>query len=42
MDSKIKFGYWYVRGAGQVCRLVLAYSGLQWENIKYMTKEAWF
>lgn len=42
MDQKIKYGYWGVRGAGQVGRLLLAYTGATWENVKYTTREDWF
>ena len=38
MDNKIKFGYWGVRGAGQVSRHLLAYTGAQWEDVKYVTR----
>lgn len=42
MDQKVKYGYWGVRGAGQVGRLLLAYTGANWENIKYTSREEWF
>ena len=42
MDNKIKFGYWGVRGAGQVSRHLLAYTGAQWEDVKYVTRQGWF
>lgn len=37
MEGKIKLGYWELRGRGQVLRLLLAYSGLEWEDVKYKT-----
>jgi glutathione S-transferase len=42
MSDKIVFGYWGIRGLGQVARLLLAYSGLAWEDHKYLEKEKWF
>lgn len=42
MDNKIKLGYWGIRGLGQVSRLLLAYSGLAWEDVKYLTREDWY
>jgi len=38
----IKLGYWQLRGRGQVLRLLLAYSGLQWEEVKYDNPGKWF
>lgn len=29
-SSKITLGYWNLRGRGQVLRLLLAYTGLEW------------
>ena len=37
----MKHGYWGIRGAGQVSRLLLAYSGLEWEDVKYVDREKW-
>jgi hypothetical protein len=31
MADKIKLGYWGIRGMGQTPRLLLAYTGLNWE-----------
>jgi len=42
MDNQITFGYWNIRGLGQVSRLILAYSGLSWHDQKYATPEEWF
>ena len=30
MDNQFVLGYWKLRGRGQVPRLLLAYSGLNW------------
>jgi hypothetical protein len=35
MAQEIVFGYWGIRGLGQVPRLLLAYSGLHWKDVKY-------
>jgi len=32
---KVIFGYWGVRGRGQVLRLLLAYTEAKWEDKKY-------
>lgn len=42
MTDSITLGYWGIRGLGQVPRLLLAYSGLSWNNKAYVTREAWF
>ena len=42
MDQKITFGYWGTRGRGQVSRLLLAYTGAVWEDLKYTEPEQWF
>lgn len=42
MADHIRYGYWGVRGAGQVGRLLLAYTGAQWEDVKYTVRENWF
>jgi glutathione S-transferase len=41
-NQKIKLGYWATRGRGQIPRLLLAYSGLEWENVAYVGAEKWF
>lgn len=33
--AKVKLGYWKVRGRGQVPRLLLAYSGVDFEDYSY-------
>jgi hypothetical protein len=35
MENKITFGYWGIRGLGQVSRLLLAYGGLDWTDHQY-------
>jgi glutathione S-transferase len=40
--SKLVFGYWKVRGLGQPLRLLLAYSGLDFEDVQYDSREKWF
>lgn len=42
MTEKITFGYWGIRGLGQVSRLLLAYTGAVWEDVKYGAPEQWF
>lgn len=41
-SSKITLGYWNLRGRGQVLRLLLAYTGLEWEEKTYAGPETWF
>lgn len=38
----VRYGYWGVRGNGQIGRLLLAYVGANWEDVKYTTPESWF
>jgi glutathione S-transferase len=40
--SNIKFGYWRVRGRGQVPRLLLSYTGALWEDVQYTQPDQWF
>lgn len=42
MNNKITLGYWGIRGLGQVPRLLLAYTGAIWEDVKYTAPEQWF
>jgi glutathione S-transferase len=42
MADTIKLGYWGIRGQGHVARLLLAYSGLKWENVAYTDHNQWF
>ena len=37
----MKLGYWAFRGAGHISRLSLAYSGLEWEDVKHVDREKW-
>lgn len=39
---KVKLGYWAIRGLAQVPRLLLAYSGVQFEDYYYSNTEQWF
>ena len=38
----MKFGYWKIRGLGQVPRLVLAYTGQEFTEEQYEGREKWF
>lgn len=40
--SKIKLGYWKVRGLGQPLRLLLSYTGLDFEEVQYDNPDKWF
>lgn len=42
MEGKLKLGYWALRGRGQVLRLLLAYTGLDWEETTYKDASQWF
>lgn len=42
MSDKVILGYWGTRGVAQVSRLLLAYVGAVWENVKYTAREQWF
>lgn len=42
MEGKFKLGYWGIRGRGQVLRLLLAYTGLDWEETTYKDASQWF
>jgi glutathione S-transferase len=42
MEGKLKLGYWGMRGRGQVLRLLLAYTGLDWEEVTYKEPSQWF
>jgi hypothetical protein len=42
MDNKITLGYWGIRGLAQTPRLILAYSGLNWQDHRYASREEWF
>jgi glutathione S-transferase len=40
--NKVTIGYWAIRGRGQIPRLLLAYTGAVWEDVKYTAPEQWF
>lgn len=40
--GKVTLGYWGIRGLAQVPRLLLAYTGAVWEDVKYTQREQWF
>lgn len=42
MADKVIHGYWGTRGAGQTSRLLLAFAGAVWEDVKYTAPEQWF
>mgnify|MGYP001332628412 CR=1 FL=1 len=42
MTDKVVLGYWGIRGLAQVSRLLLAYTGAVWEDVKYTQREQWF
>ena len=42
MENKIILGYWPIRGFGQIPRLLLAYSGLEFEEKRYTDWKEWF
>lgn len=42
MANNIKLGYWGTRGRAQVARLLLAYTGAQWEDVVYSDPAQWF
>lgn len=41
-SDKYILGYWGIRGRGQVLRLLLAYTQLDWEDKIYAGPENWF
>lgn len=41
-QHKAKFGYWGVRGAGQVIRFLLGYTKTPFEDVLYSAREKWF
>lgn len=42
MADKIIFAYWGIRGKGQVPRLLLAYTGANWQDNSYSDPTKWF
>lgn len=41
MGDRVILGYWKMRGLGQHLRLLLAYTGLEFEEVQYESKEKW-
>lgn len=39
---KVKLGYWGIRGLAQVPRLLLSYSGVEFEDFHYTNGDKWF
>lgn len=42
VGKKVRHGYWGIRGLGQANRLLLAYSGVEFEDIQYSDPDKWF
>lgn len=42
MTDKIKLGYWAIRGKAQPLRLLLTYTGVDWEDVVYSDPNQWF
>ena len=42
MTDKVVHGYWAFRGLGQTSRLLLAYCGALWEDVRYVDPQQWF
>lgn len=40
-SEKVVLGYWGIRGLGQISRLLLAYTGANWEDVKYVEQDQW-
>ena len=40
--SKLILGYWKIRGLGQYLRLLLSYTGLEFEEVQYDNPDKWF
>jgi glutathione S-transferase len=40
--AQVKVGYWGIRGLGQVPRLLLSYSGVEFDDQLYSDREKWF
>lgn len=41
-QGKVAYGYWGVRARGQIGRLLLAYCGAEWDEVKYLSPDQWF
>ena len=42
MADQVVHGYWEDRGQGQVSRLLLAYTGAAWKDVKYTSPDQWY
>ena len=42
LPKNMKHGYWPTRGAAQVGRLLLAYCGHEFEDVRYTDRDKWF
>lgn len=42
MGDKVKLGYWPIRGRAQPSRLIMAYCGVEFEEVSYTSPEDWF
>jgi glutathione S-transferase len=42
MTDTLTFGYWGIRGRGQVIRYLLEYTETAYDEKRYLTKEDWF
>ena len=40
--SKITLGYWKSRGRAQIPRLLLAYTGIAFEDVQYKEAQQWY
>ncbi|EKX53910.1 hypothetical protein GUITHDRAFT_160740 [Guillardia theta CCMP2712] len=40
--ATLEFGYWKIRGLGAVCRMILEYKEVQFEDKQYADGDAWF
>lgn len=40
--EKLTLGYWGIRGRGQILRLLLAYTGTEFQETRYLSQEKWF
>ena len=42
MSNNLSLNYWGIRGLGQVPRLLLEYTGAQWDDVIYESRDKWF
>ena len=38
----VTLGYWNIRGLGQLPRLLLAYTGIDFKEMRYTDPDKWF